>query len=121
MSEHQTPRSSRPGSPDRFAPGGAYSTNLNGTRSVRGTPPIVRRSRSMSLDPSGRGSDFNDRMRYTRDYKLKGGFKGNSRGSSIQGPFTTLEEVFKRLPKNVGFNVELSKFPLCCVESNSPY
>lgn len=63
----------------------------------------------MSLNQNSWDNDVNGKMRYTRNYKLKGGFKGNSRGTSIQGPFTTLEEVFKKLPKEVGFNIELSK------------
>ena len=54
-------------------------------------------------------SDFQDRMRYTRSYKLKKE-KGNT-GSSIQGPFTTLEQVLKRVPVNVGFNIEC-KYPM---------
>jgi glycerophosphodiester phosphodiesterase len=36
--------------------------------------------------------------------------KGNT-GSSIQGPFTTLEQVLKRVPVNVGFNIEC-KYPM---------
>lgn len=63
----------------------------------------------MSLGPGAKDSEANEKMKYTRNYKLKGGFKGNSRGTSIQGPFTTLEEVFRRLPKDIGFNVELSE------------
>lgn len=51
-----------------------------------------------------------ERMKFTRDYKTKG-FKGNYRGHSIQSPFTTLEEVFKNLPDNVGFNIEC-KYPM---------
>ena len=82
---------------------------VNGAGITRGSPPTVRRSRSMSLNQNSWDNDVNGKMRYTRNYKLKGGFKGNSRGTSIQGPFTTLEEVFKKLPKEVGFNIELSK------------
>lgn len=50
------------------------------------------------------------RMKYTRDYKMKG-FKGNSRGISIQAPFTTLREVLQSLPPNVGCNIEC-KYPM---------
>lgn len=46
-------------------------------------------------------------MKHTRDFKSKG-FKGNSRGNSIQAPFTTLEEMFKQLPETIGFNIEMS-------------
>lgn len=53
--------------------------------------------------------NLDERMKHTRDYKKKG-FKGNTRGSHIQAPFATLEELFKKLPNSVGFNMELSKF-----------
>jgi glycerophosphodiester phosphodiesterase len=53
--------------------------------------------------------DLPNRMRYTRNYKLNKG-KGNDRGS-IQGPFTTLEQVLKQVPINVGFNLEC-KYPM---------
>ena len=47
-------------------------------------------------------------MQHTRDFKKKG-FKANSRGNFIQAPFTTLEEMFKKLPETIGFNIEMSK------------
>lgn len=64
----------------------------------------------MSLnEPDDRHVDSHGRMKHTRAYKLKG-FKANFRGTSIQAPFTTLEETFKKLPSTVGFNMELSMF-----------
>lgn len=51
-----------------------------------------------------------ERMKHTRDFKMKG-FKGNSRGNFIQSPFTTLEEMFRKLPEHIGFNVEM-KYPM---------
>ena len=54
-------------------------------------------------------SDMSERMKHTRDFKIKG-FKGNSRGNFIQAPFTTLEEMFKKLPESIGFNIEMSMF-----------
>lgn len=54
--------------------------------------------------------DMEERMKHTRDFKKKG-FKGNSRGNHIQAPFATLEELFKRLPNDVGFNIEM-KYPM---------
>ena len=54
--------------------------------------------------------DMRERMKHTRDFKEKG-FKGNSRGDSIQSPFTTLEEMLKKLPEDVGFNIEM-KYPM---------
>lgn len=69
------------------------------------------RQRSMSVggteyDPS----ELNERIKHTRDFKKKG-FKGNTRGSHIQAPFATLEELFRKLPESVGFNIEMSEFP----------
>ncbi|OKL56316.1 hypothetical protein UA08_08438 [Talaromyces atroroseus] len=69
-----------------------------------------QRPRAMSVgeslfDPSG----ISEKMKHTRDFKNKG-FKGNTRGSHIQAPFATLEELFKKLPKSVGFNIEM-KYP----------
>ena len=69
----------------------------------------ARLQRSMSLGEDTR-LDTRDRMKHTRDWKTKG-FKGNSRGDSIQQPFTTLEELFKQLPESVGFNIEV-KYPM---------
>ncbi|KAJ5471935.1 hypothetical protein N7539_008504 [Penicillium diatomitis] len=48
-------------------------------------------------------------MRYTVDVKIKG-FKPNTRGSFIQGPFTTLKELLVKLPDSINFNVEI-KYP----------
>ena len=53
-------------------------------------------------------TDMSERMKHTRDYKEKG-FKGNSRGHFIQEGFTTLEEMFKKLPEHIGFNIEMSE------------
>lgn len=51
---------------------------------------------------------MSEKMKHTRDYKQKG-FKGNSRGDFIQEQFTTLEEMFKKLPEHIGFNIEMSQ------------
>lgn len=68
------------------------------------------RQRSMSVGGSEYDpSELNEKIKHTRDFKKKG-FKGNSRGNHIQAPFATLEELFKKLPKSVGFNIELSEF-----------
>ncbi|KAJ5527186.1 hypothetical protein N7513_011345 [Penicillium frequentans] len=76
--------------------------------SSRGLGP---RQRSMSVG----GSEYNpaeltEKIKHTRDFKTKG-FKGNTRGEHIQAPFATLEELFKKIPTPVGFNVEL-KYPM---------
>lgn len=81
------------------APNGSHATN--GHRS--------RAQRSLSVGEDAL-LDTRDRMRHTRDFKQKG-FKANSRGDSIQAPFTTLEEMFKKLPEHVGFNIEM-KYPM---------
>lgn len=52
----------------------------------------------------------NTRMKLTKTWKEQG-FKGNTRGMSIASDFVTLKELFKKLPKTVGFNIEL-KYPM---------
>ncbi|KAI9803355.1 MAG: Glycerophosphocholine phosphodiesterase [Piccolia ochrophora] len=98
----QTPRTSRPTSPveQEYPPVNGVKVNGN------------RRSRSLSLSTSKQESvhDLSERMKHTRDFKMKG-FKGNSRGNFIQAPFTTLEEMFKKLPQSIGFNIEM-KYPM---------
>ena len=90
-----TPRGTRTPSPSAFDP--------------RSTNGRARAQRSLSVGEDVR-PDTRDRMRHTRDFKAKG-FKGNSRGDSIQAPFTTLEEIFKQLPQHIGFNIEM-KYPM---------
>ncbi|KAG0679778.1 Glycerophosphocholine phosphodiesterase [Pichia californica] len=51
-----------------------------------------------------------ERMKLTKTWKQKE-FKANTRGSSIASSFTTLEELFKKVPKSAGFNIEL-KYPM---------
>lgn len=53
-------------------------------------------------------TELTEKIKHTRDFKKKG-FKGNTRGEHIQAPFATLEELFKKIPKPVGFNIELSE------------
>lgn len=53
---------------------------------------------------------INRRMKLTKTWKDKG-FKGNARGLSIASNFVTLKDLFKKLPKNVGFNIEI-KYPM---------
>jgi glycerophosphoryl diester phosphodiesterase len=85
----------------RTSPFQLSTSQVNGTR----TP---RRSRSLTF--ANLSDEPTDRLRYTRNYKLNK-HKGNQRGTSIQGPFTTLEQVLKRVPVNVGFNIEC-KYPM---------
>lgn len=76
-----------------------------------------RRLRSYSVDNStqrnihmDREIELTERMKHTRDFKKKG-FKGNSRGSSIQSSFATLERMFDEIPQTAGFNIEM-KYPM---------
>ncbi|KAF2182168.1 GDPD-domain-containing protein [Zopfia rhizophila CBS 207.26] len=105
VSEGQTPRQSRPTSPVE-----------SGTMKANGVQTSQRRQRSYSVDTSNQKTHTNhtmelsERMKHTRDFKIKG-YKGNSRGNFIQAPFTTLEEMFKKLPESTGFNIEM-KYPM---------
>ncbi|KAI5291555.1 Glycerophosphocholine phosphodiesterase [Ascosphaera acerosa] len=72
---------------------------------------IRQRSRSVgAVNDQITLEKLEERMKHTRDFKTKG-FKGNTRGHHIQAPFATLEELFKKLPDSVGFNIEL-KYPM---------
>jgi glycerophosphodiester phosphodiesterase len=112
---HINPDSSRNGS----HPPKPQHKQLHTTRSNSPGP----RQRSMSMDwPAGHGhhhqqgaasskqQDMEERMKHTRDFKAKG-FKANSRGNFIQAPFATLEDLVRKLPPSVGFNIEL-KYPM---------
>lgn len=55
-------------------------------------------------------NELHDRMKFSKTWK-QNGFKGNSRGFSVASNFVTLKELFKKLPNNVGFNIEL-KYPM---------
>lgn len=91
-----TPRSARTPSPS------GIKTRAGNTRLQRS---YSAGSREIELRP-----DMHERMKYTRDFKEKG-FKGNSRGDSIQAPFTTLREILTALPEEVGINIEM-KYPM---------
>ncbi|KAK6506423.1 Glycerophosphocholine phosphodiesterase [Arthrobotrys conoides] len=77
-----------------------------------GDKGLPRRFRSLSVGSSSddRTVDLLEKMKFTKALKTKG-FNANTRGSQIQGPFQTLEGVFKNLPKDIGFNIEL-KYPM---------
>lgn len=104
INDIRTPRHSRPASPVPFE-----NPKL---ASIKNSESRASRLRSMSVG----GGDINDsvdmdeRMKHTRDFKRKG-FKGNSRGNHIQAPFATLEEMFRKIPLDVGFNIEM-KYPM---------
>jgi glycerophosphodiester phosphodiesterase len=97
----RTPRGSRPASPASMH---AKLAEVKGVDS--------KRQRSMSVGGSNAHEpfDMSEKMKHTRDFKKKG-FKGNSRGNHIQEPFATLQDMFRKLPKTVGFNIEM-KYPM---------
>ena len=79
----------------------------------RGSPPKENGSRSRSQSVSHAVNNLantEERMRHTREFKLKG-FKANSRESFIQAPFATLDNLFRKLPRSLGFNIEV-KYPM---------
>ncbi|KAK6352747.1 Glycerophosphocholine phosphodiesterase [Orbilia brochopaga] len=98
LSEQQKGQSSRPVSP-------ALSERI-------GDKAPTKRFRSLSVGSSSddRAADLLEKMKFTRALKIKG-FNANTRGSQIQGPFQTLEGVFRNLPQDIGFNIEL-KYPM---------
>ncbi|KAH8816340.1 Glycerophosphoryl diester phosphodiesterase family-domain-containing protein [Xylogone sp. PMI_703] len=96
-----TPRKSSPPSPHQDP-----QDSRTPVKVVRG----MDRQRSLSLGHDVAEYDMAERMKHTRDFKEKG-YKANSRGNFIQAPFTTLEEMFVKLPQEVGFNIEM-KYPM---------
>lgn len=104
------------------------NNNLNITRNFALDDELLgkyNRPRSMSSYPSAPNftsvteeeeldrefkSQISSRMKLTKTWKEKG-FKGNARGLSIASNFVTLRKLFQKLPKNVGFNIEL-KYPM---------
>ncbi|KAJ5246269.1 hypothetical protein N7468_001252 [Penicillium chermesinum] len=78
---------------------------------AEGNVTVGTRQRSMSVGGSEYDpAELTEKIKHTRDFKKKG-YKGNTRGSHIQAPFATLEELFKKIPTPVGFNIEL-KYPM---------
>lgn len=100
----QTPRSSRPPSP-------TLGKSTNGMSNGR-----KYRSYSLGAPDGDEKQNMDDRMKHTRDFKAKG-FKANSRGNFIQAPFTTLQEMFEKVPQEVGFNIEMSEYRILTTET----
>ena len=109
VNKQPTPSRSRQPSPQRVTKSPVPSTSgqVNGAEEQ-----LVMRPRSLSMGYTTGDTDtyMEERMKYTHAIKNKG-FKANSRGRFIQQPFTTLEEMFRRLPVGVGFNIEM-KYPM---------
>lgn len=92
---------------------------MNRPRSMSSYKPVAELKNGDARDNTLKSEDEVDRelreemirrMKLTKTWKDKG-FKGNARGLSIASNFVTLRELFKKLPKNVGFNIEL-KYPM---------
>lgn len=103
VSENHSPHHSRSTSPRAQRPE---------TTSENGEQPKFRQ-RALSVGGSN-GDQTNltalDRMKHTRDVKAKG-WKANMYGNVIKQPFTTLTEMFAKLPETIGFNIEM-KYPM---------
>ena len=104
VNDARTPRGSRPSS----RPSSPVIFDNPKLKDIKNSD--FRRQRSLSLGPEQESFDMDEKMKHTRTFKKKG-FKGNTRGNHIQAPFATLEEMFKKLPKTVGFNIEM-KYPM---------
>ncbi|KAG5519428.1 hypothetical protein PMAC_002055 [Pneumocystis sp. 'macacae'] len=65
----------------------------------------MKRSKSQYFANLQEENQLYERIKHTRDYRVKG-YKGNARGQSIQSHFMTLEDAFKKIPSHVGFNIE---------------
>ncbi|KAH8842435.1 hypothetical protein MCOR27_005767 [Pyricularia oryzae] len=105
---HINPDSSRNHSPNgRDSNGQPKNSQIKKIRSNSPGP----RQRSLSMGWANTDSTvLDERMKHTRDFKAKG-YKANSRGNFIQAPFATLEDLFHKLPEDVGFNIEM-KYPM---------
>lgn len=76
-------------------------------------PSSLRSNANGQKDLESLLHEFNpsqERMKLTKTWKAKE-FKANVRGAFIASAFTTLEELFKKVPLNAGFNIEL-KYPM---------
>ncbi|OKL55438.1 hypothetical protein UA08_09296 [Talaromyces atroroseus] len=73
---------------------------------------LDQRSRSLSYNDGCENAhkDLTERMTHTFEYK-KIGFKGNTRGNYIHGPFLTLDDLLSRTPDSIALNVEI-KYPM---------
>ena len=83
----------------------------NGDRDIIGSKS---RSHSLNIYEHSRAKELVERMKHTFEYKLneyKGfdSYKGNIRSAYIQAPFMTLEDLLRKLPKSLGFDIEISR------------
>jgi len=74
----------------------------------------IARSHSLNLYEQSSANDLVEKMKRTFEFKLnayKGfkSYKGNIRPEYIQSSFVTLEDLLKKLPEDVRFDVEISE------------
>lgn len=75
------------------------------------SPPVRRYSMTNECDSVYENiTNINHRIRNTRDWKVKK-FKPNVCSQHIQSPVITLEHAFKKVSKEIGFNIEC-KYPM---------
>ena len=80
------------------------------TSNPNGELPLKPRSHSVNKYDDYRSRDLLERIKYTEE-GLRGDFKGNLRGCSIQEHSTTLEQLLTDLPESVAFDLEI-KYPM---------
>lgn len=87
--------------------GGGADADVGGTQ--RGRMGRRGRTRSLGEAPDHHGRALTERLRHTVEY-ARGHNKGNIRGDCIHDSFTTLRELFEKLPEAVSFDIEMSKY-----------
>ena len=75
-----------------------------------------QRSHSLNVYEQSRAQSQIERMKHTFEFKLneyKGfdSYKGNIRSEYIQASFMTLEAMFRKLPGDIRFDIEISTSP----------
>ncbi|KAI0907235.1 Glycerophosphoryl diester phosphodiesterase family-domain-containing protein [Ustulina deusta] len=106
------------GTNGRSRRGSAEGRRPNANRIRNGDGGLKQRSLSVDFSSDIKDTALEERMKYTLNYK-KAGYKANTRGNFVQAPFATLEELFKKIPEKVGFNIEM-KYPML-LESEQHY
>jgi len=65
------------------------------------------RSRSVTTTYEKGSDELKNRMMHTVDF-MKKSFKPNTRGDFVHSTFATLKDVLCNIPKDIGFNMEIS-------------
>lgn len=86
-------------------------TRYNERNATNGQMPKPR-SRSVNVYEDVRSSDLQARMKTTAE-GMHAPLKGNVRGLSIQDTFPEFEELLRKVPESVAFDVEMSTLVDC--------